>query len=332
MFSKNLCHKHQNYIKLKVLTLTSFLFLVYFFSNNIIYAQSEQKHTPDYLIPIGNVLQIDAELETIIVRNSVENSPFQVGDSVLKIKDEPIKSYADFSKTLYTLGENEMVSVLINRGGQNLTLTCNKEILEKINFNNLLSGFATLTYINPETSEFGAVGHPINIGTSKKISIKNGSISTTTDLNIQKSCKGNVGCISARRIETIGQFNKNTSFGIKGYINNFDTTNLKKYKVASLNEVKPGRAEIILQGTNGKCEKYEIEIIAIENQRTPESKTFKLRIVDKDLLIRTGGIVQGMSGTPIVQNDKIIGAVSHAVENDPTLGYGVYIKLMIENN
>ncbi|RDY29200.1 peptidase S55 [Romboutsia weinsteinii] len=332
MFSKNLCHKHQNFIKLKVLTLTSFLFLVYFFSNSIIYAQTEQKHTPDYLIPIGNVLQIDAELETIIVRNSVENSPFQVGDSVLKVKDSSINSYADFSKILYTLNEGEMVPVLINRGGQSLTLTCTKDVLEKINFNNLLSGFATLTYINPETSEFGAVGHPINIGTSKRIPIKNGSISTTTDLNIQKSCKGNVGCISAKRIETIGEFNKNTSFGIKGHISNFDTTNLQKYKVASLNEIKTGKAQVILQGTNGKCEKYDIEIIAIENQRTPESKTFKLKITDKDLLIRTGGIVQGMSGTPIVQGDKIIGAVSHAVENDPTLGYGVYIKWMLENN
>ena len=92
-----------------------------------------------------------------------------------------------------------------------------------------------------------------------------------------------------------------------------------------------GKAEIILQNQSNKCEKYDIEIISIERQKSPSPKTFKIRITDKDLLVRTGGIVQGMSGTPIVQGDKIIGAVSHAVENDPTLGYGVFIGWMMNN-
>ncbi|TQW81424.1 SpoIVB peptidase S55 domain-containing protein, partial [Clostridioides difficile] len=78
-----------------------------------------------------------------------------------------------------------------------------------------------------------------------------------------------------------------------------------------------------------KCKKYNIEIIDIENQKHPESKSFKIKITDKKLLAQTGGIVQGMSGTPIVQDNKIIGAVSHAIENDPAVGYGVFIKWML---
>ena len=111
-------------------------------------------------------------------------------------------------------------------------LKCNKNALEKINFNNLISGFATLTYINPDTNEFGAVGHSINIGTCRKIPIKRGCISFTNNLNIKKSHRGNVGSINATKNETIGEFDNNTTFGIKGEINNIDFSNYKKYKVA----------------------------------------------------------------------------------------------------
>lgn len=321
--------KFKNLSKLKFVSVVCFLFLFYFFSNTLIYAQSSNKSDTDYLIPIGNVLQIDAELDNLIVRNQVENSPFILGDSLISINNISINDYSDFSKILSSLSNSEEVSVLVRRGSNNFTLTTTKEKLEEVNFNNLLSGFATLTYINPKTLEFGAVGHPISIGNHKKVGIKNGCISTTTDLNIQKSFRGNVGCINAKRKSTIGDFTKNNNFGIKGKIVDKSFLDLPKYKVANLNEVKLGKAQIILQTDSLTCEKYDIEIIDIENQKSPKSKTFKIRITDKDLLVKTGGIVQGMSGTPIVQDDKIIGAISHAVENDPSLGYGVFIQWMM---
>ena len=128
---------------------------------------------------------------------------------------------------------------------------------------------------------------------------------------------------------TIGNFNTNTQYGIKGITKNIDFSNEEKYKVASLDEVELGNAQIILQNKQNKCVKYDIEILKIENQTSPSPKTFKIKIVDEDLLRDTGGIVQGMSGTPIIQNGKIIGAVSHALENNPKVGYGVYIKWML---
>ncbi|MEG1310845.1 MAG: SpoIVB peptidase S55 domain-containing protein [Romboutsia sp.] len=330
MSSNNLNSQSKKLLNLKFILISSFLFLLYFCSNNLIYAQTNSKHNPEYLVPIGNVLQIDAELKNIIVRNYVENSPFILGDAILSLNDIPINNYSDFSKVLCSLDSNKNVSVLISRGDNKITISTNKDHLEKINFNNLLSGFATLTYINPETEEFAAVGHPISIGSSRKIPIKNGAISSTTNLNIQKSSKGNVGCINATRNSTIGEFTQNTNFGIKGKIIDFDISNLKKYKVADLKDVKLGKAQLILQSDSSKYEKYDIEIINIENQRSAQSKTIKFKITDKNLLLRTGGVVQGMSGTPIVQGNRIIGAVSHAVENDPSFGYGIFIKWMIE--
>ena len=152
------------------------------------------------------------------------------------------------------------------------------------------------------------------------------------NLSIKKSRKGSVGCINATKNNAIGEFNNNTTFGIKGEINNINLSNYKKYKVASINEVKLGKAQIILQNKNNVCKKYDIEIINIEHQKKADSKGIKIKITDPLLLKETGGIVQGMSGTPIIQDNKIVGAVSHALENNPSIGYGVYIKWMLEYN
>ncbi len=317
--------------KLKFTTIVCFLFLLYFFSNTLIYSQSSDKNNSDYLIPIGSIIQIDAELENLIVRNQVENSYLFLGDSLISINNKQINNYSDFARVLSSLSSNEKALVIVQRGSHNFSLNIPKDKLEQINFNNLLSGFATLTYINPDTLEFGAVGHPISLGNHKKINIKNGYISTTTDLAIQKSFRGNVGCISAKRKSSLGQFTHNSDFGIKGKVVESQYLELPKYKIASLKEVRLGKAQIILQTDCLNFDKYDIQIIDIQNQKSPKSKTFKIRITDKDLLIKTGGIVQGMSGTPIIQDNKIIGAISHAVENDPSLGYGVFIQWMIDD-
>lgn len=318
--------------KINGLILIFFYVFLYFFSNNFIYSQSLEKNNCEYLIPMGNILQIDAQLKNIIVRNELNNCPLKIGDSILKVENNDIDSYEDFSYALSSLNKTDNLSVLIRRENSVFCLKCNKNALEKINFNNLISGFATLTYIDPNTKEFGAVAHAINIGNTRKIPIKKGCISCTNNLNIKKSHKGNVGCISASKKQLIGDFEDNTTFGIKGKVNNLDLSNYKKYRVAEVDEVKLGKAQIILQNKNNVCKKYNIEIINIEKQRKPDSKGIKIKITDPKLLRETGGIVQGMSGTPIVQGDKIVGAVSHALENNPSIGYGVYIKWMLEES
>ena len=329
MFSKK---NNKKIINTKFSLLVFLLFLIYFFSNNLIYAKSITKTENESLIPIGNIIHIETELENIIVRNSINSSPFNLGDEIISVNNINIKNYSDLSNILNSLPNNtNIINVTVKRNNHLINIKTIKEKLDEVNLTDNISGFATLTYINPISGEFGAVAHPISLGNYRKINIKNGFISTTSNLNIDKSYRGNVGCISAKPKDYIGKFNNNTNFGIKGNIVKLDTSNFKSYKVASLNEVIVGKAQILLQTNNEGGKKFNIEILNIENQRFPKPKTFKIRITDKELLNLTGGIVQGMSGTPIIQNDKIIGAISHAVENDPTTGYAVFIKWMIEN-
>ena len=328
MLSKNSIKK---IINTKFSLVVCLLFLLYFFSNNLIYATSTTKTENDYLIPVGNILHIEAQLENVIVRSSIKDSPFTLGDEIVSINNNIIKNYSDFSNIVNDLPNNtDIIDVTLKRNNHIINIKTIKSKLDEINSTDNISGFATLTYIDPSNGKFGAVAHPISLGSSRKIRIKDGYISTTTNLNIEKSYRGSVGCISAKPKDYIGKFTNNTDFGIKGDIVKFDTSNYEKYKVASLDEVKTGKAQIILQTSNEGCKKFDIEILNIENQKTPKSKTFKIHITDKELLQLTGGIVQGMSGTPIVQGNKIIGAISHAVENDPTTGYAVFIKWMIE--
>lgn len=305
-----------------------FSFLLYFFMNNINYSYSLQKNNEIYLIPIGKVIQIDGELENLIVRTEVIGCPLKSGDLILKADGKTIKDFDNLSDIFYSSNSNQL-SLTIKRKSEIKNLICYKESLKKVNFNNAISGFATLTYIDPKTNHFGAVGHSINIGGTNKIPLKLGTISSTTNLDIQKSSRGNVGCINASKDSLIGNFRKNTQYGITGNIKDLDMCNQKKYKVASLDEIQPGKAQILLQNKQNKCQTYDIEILKIENQLTPSPKTFKIKIVDKELINETGGIVQGMSGTPILQDGKIIGAISHALENNPQIGYGVYIKWML---
>ena len=308
-----------------------FLFvLLYFFSNNLIYADFDNTNNKRELIPMGQVLQIDANLDSLLVRNQIKNSPFVIGDEILKINNIEIKNYGQLSDAL-NLSEKDSLDVYLKRNSNYLTVKASKKDLESLNLDNTLSGFATMTYIDPNTKEFGAVGHPISIGACKDLPINQGFISSTSDLSIKKSVKGNVGCLSAKKNTSIGQFKANTIFGIKGTVSNIDINKLKKYEIASLEEVKLGDAKIILH--NDFCDKneFDIQILSVDNQRIPQPKTFKIKITDPDLLKMTGGIVQGMSGTPIIQDDKIVGAISHAIENNPQNGYGVFIKWMLDN-
>ena len=321
-------NKKTKWLKFNSLFFTFTFLLLYSFSCVGNYAYSFEKNSDKYLIPIGKIIQIDGELENLIVRNDVQNCPLKKGDLILEVQNTKIRDFNDLSNLFISTSDTNFL-IKVKRGNQVKEIICNRDYLKKVNFNNSISGFATLTYINPENNNFAAVGHPINIGNAKQINIKQGTISSTTNLNIEKSCRGSVGCINAQKYSSIGNFNQNTEYGIKGSIENMNFLKQKKYKVANLNEIKLGNAQIILQNEKNECKKYDIEILKIQNQNTPRAKTFKIKIVDKDLLKETGGIVQGMSGTPIIQNNKIIGAISHALENNPEIGYGVFIRWMM---
>ncbi len=196
-------------------------------------------------------------------------------------------------------------------------------------------GVGTATFYEPSTGMFASLGHGItDIDTGDLITISNGELVTTNIVSVQKGEKGKPGELkgSIESSKTIGDVSKNTSFGIFGKITN--KSNLKiseqEKEVATREEIKTGKAQIICEIEDGKKEHYDIEIQKVYTSNNRDNKSMLIKVTDKKLLEKTGGIIQGMSGSPIIQNNKFVGAVTHVLVNDPTSGYGVFADIMLK--
>lgn len=194
------------------------------------------------------------------------------------------------------------------------------------------AGIGTVTYLDKSSQDFAALGHPItDVDTGVLMPIDKGSISNVEISGAKKGQKGSAGELYGIFSSTdCGVILKNTSQGIYGKtISDSQLSyNNETIPVASANQVRTGKAQIYANVTGNKIEKYDIEISKVMRY-APDSKNLIIRITDKRLLDITGGIVQGMSGSPVVQNGKLVGAVTHVFVNDPTRGYGIFIENML---
>ena len=194
-----------------------------------------------------------------------------------------------------------------------------------------ISGIGTLTYIDPTTNIYGALGHEIiESNTMKKIEVKTGSIFESNITSIDRSSKGNAGTKNAKFNfnNTYGTITKNTESGIYGKYN-VALPDKKLIQVGEASEIKIGKAKILTVLEDNIVEEFEINIVNIDNENNIKNIYFE--IIDENLISKTGGIVQGMSGSPIIQNNKIIGAVTHVIVKEPITGYGIFITTMLEN-
>lgn len=189
------------------------------------------------------------------------------------------------------------------------------------------AGIGTLTYFNPETKEFGALGHGIcDSDTSALMPLQRGSIIECDITNVIKSSKGIVGELECEfSNNTIGKISNNNYSGLYGF-GNIDAK--KAIQTASPSEIVKGKASILCEINSEGTKEFQIEIKKI-NPNDKKGHNMVVEITDKRLLEITGGIVQGMSGSPIVQNGKLIGAITHVFVNDPTRGYGIFIENML---
>lgn len=199
------------------------------------------------------------------------------------------------------------------------------------------AGIGTITFLNKQTNTFAALGHGIqDIDTEELVEISSGEFVTADILNIEKGEKENPGRIEGSITEgvKIGEIYTNTEFGIYGKatnLNSLDIQNIEEIEVASRSEIKAGKASIICNLENGKRQEYEVEIQKIYINNNENNKSMVVKITDEKLLEKTGGIIQGMSGSPIIQNGKLIGALTHVLVSDPSKGYGVFADLMVSN-
>ena len=199
------------------------------------------------------------------------------------------------------------------------------------------AGVGTLTYIRKDNLRFGALGHPVcDIDTGTILPVAKGSIYRCNIVGYKTGTKGNPGELKGlflRNGSVLGSLDANNKFGVYGMFSKkmLDRYALEEVEVANQNEVKSGKAKIrsTIEGDTPK--EYDLEIVKTYFQKTKENKSMFIRVTDKELLAKTGGIVQGMSGSPIIQNGKLVGAVTHVFVSDPTKGYGVYADWMIDN-
>lgn len=295
----------------------------------------------DGLLVLGNSA-IEGEYGSVDV---LEKSNLKVGDIITEINGVEVDSLEDITKII----EDEKY----NGEELNVKGIRKKEIFEtklkpaldvdsgkyKLGLwvKNEASGVGTLTYVEHETDKFGALGHPItDFETGAVVPAKSGKVFNCSVVGLSKGEKGTPGEMKGVFMQgknSKGSIEKNTESGVFGKIT--DKSTLvdinKSAEVGGRLSVRPGKATLVSSIT-GVCENYEIEIIKANYQPKSSDKSFVFRVVDERLLDITGGIIQGMSGSPIMQNGKIIGAVTHVFVSDPTKGYGIYIDWMLEKN
>ncbi|OGO84426.1 MAG: SpoIVB peptidase [Clostridiales bacterium GWE2_32_10] len=198
-------------------------------------------------------------------------------------------------------------------------------------------GIGTITYYNPSTGNYGALGHGIvDVDTSELMTVRTGKLLKSNISCIKKGERGTPGELMGIIIDTartnFGSVIKNTGYGIFGKLNDRYKKSIQtpETDIALKEEIKLGKAYIYSDVLGDGIEKYEIEIQSVNTLSYDISKGVIIKITDKRLLEATNGIVQGMSGSPIIQNGKIIGAVTHVFVNDPTKGYGIFIENMLK--
>lgn len=297
----------------------------------------------DYIIASGENIGIKLNTDGILIAGTYEvnninpalDAGLKKGDIITTIDNKKVSSV------------NDMISIIENRSKEELKIGYLRDSKEYnttlklvddtgtyktgLYIKDSVSGIGTLTYIDPETKIFGALGHEIaDSNTGKIISITDGSIFESKVTDITPSRNGDPGEKNATFYNDLKQGNveENTIKGIFGtFTSEFDKNKL--YKVADINDIKKGEAKILTVLEGLEVEEFSINILKVNDTKS-NTKNIEFEITDEKLLTKTNGIVQGMSGSPIIQGDYIIGAVTHVVVDNPSKGYGILITNMLE--
>ena len=293
-----------------------------------------------YLVPGGENIGINIKSNGVLVVGFYESnakSSLQIGDIIVSIDDNQVSSINDMLKLVDSSEDEVTLKVGYKRNNQlfstDLSLVKDENGVFKTGLyvKDSITGIGTLTFIDPTTNQYGALGHSITDSkTNVRFEIKDGKIFKSDVTSIDKSQNGQTGEKNAKfYFDTVyGTIEQNEETGIYGtYSDDYNSKEL--VQVGSIDEIELGEAYIKTTLDNNKVENFNIEILSID--KDSDTKNILFKVTDSTLLEKTGGIVKGMSGSPIIQNNKIIGAVTHTVISDNTKGYGISIIKMLES-
>lgn len=310
---------------------------------------------PIKVAPSGHSIGVTIQATTMVVGHGTINTregPMQpskdvglrLGDHVIKANDREDPTVAQVGLEIEQSGRSgRPVALVVKRNDQQLTFAvqpvyCSENHGWRIGLylRDDAAGVGTLTFIDQESKTFGALGHIIaDAETNQALEVRAGKIVRSRVTAIEQGRTGVPGekrSVMVDENRVLGVFTANTGIGIFGDIIDDITAGTSLVPVATVDEISPGKAEILTVIENEKVERFEVEIVRVIKQFSPDGKGLVIRVTDEVLLAKTGGIVQGMSGSPILQNGRLVGAVTHVFVNKPDSGYGVFAEWMIRES
>lgn len=290
------------------------------------------------LVPVGQVIGLQLYNDTVTVAayddvlgGTARAAGLKIGDRIVKINDTSITCAEDVRSALDS-GEKEL-NLTVCRGGKQRELTLTPTQTGDgprmgVYLRQGIAGIGTVTWYDPATGAFGALGHGV-CDSGGLLKMTRGSAYEAAVTEVKKGKSGDPGQLkgTARSLEPIAPLLRNTAQGVFGVTPR--GWRGEALPVAEYSQIHTGQATIRAQ-TCGEVQEYSVEILKIYPQTRADCRNFLLKVTDPALLRTTGGIVQGMSGSPILQDGQLIGAVTHVLVNDPTAGYGIYIQNMLD--
>ena len=295
----------------------------------------------DYIYRGGKTIGIEVKSNGIMIVGFYEvdgkynKGTLENGDYIIKVEEQNVNTVKELTRIIEENASKEYINLTIKRDKEimdaKLDLLYSDGVYKTgLYVKDSITGIGTLTYVDPETKIYGALGHEIiDTSTSNIVDIRSGDIFKNYINGIEKSSVGVAGSKNAKYYydTKYGNIDKNTIHGIFGKYT-ASTSDLELVKVASKKDIKIGKATIYTVLDKEKIEEYEINITKINE--TGKVKNITFEITDKKLIEKTGGVIQGMSGSPIIQNNQIIGVVTHVIVDNPVTGYGLFITTMLE--
>ncbi|MBQ9761572.1 MAG: PDZ domain-containing protein [Oscillospiraceae bacterium] len=290
------------------------------------------------LVPVGEVIGLElsngavsvAEFDEIL-GGPAKAAGLQIGDEILDIDGMTIDSAEDVRLALERSDGQVVLRILRNE--QEQTLNLRPQVTAQgprlgVGLRQGITGIGTVTWYDPATGRFGSLGHGVNGPDGKLVEMSGGRAYDASVLSVKRGKCGEPGQLrgGVDGDRPIGSLDKNTSRGVFGSCDR----GWQGETMETAATVRPGPATILSTVSGDRVQEYSVEILKIYPQNKTEGRNLLLRVTDQKLLQTTGGIVQGMSGSPILQNNKLVGAVTHVLVNDPTTGYGIFIENMLD--